>query len=247
MTTIFFLLCFMTAAPQDAQPAAQDPPYEVVLVNDKVLKIKEPPLFDGRLAHLVLLNGQKSTFPTKMIDQQKTLERNRRLAITREAAAFAAEQKAEEAAAKAEAAPTPEEEKERGPIVLTSTRDLPDTSNRDVINRSDDTGAVAEDTGETKERRFTSNEDAFVSHERMTKLASGYKIDAEVSVNQPLGVDNVMVKLTATFEDDTLFEESKSLGKMGYGQKKSARFNLRNSEDIKTISYQVRYVTTRVR
>lgn len=246
MTTIFFLLCFMTAAPQDAQPAAQDPPYEVVLVNDKVLKVKEPPLFDGRLAHLVLLNGQKSTFPTKMIDQQKTLERNRRLAIAREAAAFAAEQKAQAAAAADKAAPAAKEE-ERGPIVLTSTRDLPDTSDRDRINRSDDGDAVAEDAGETKERRFTSSEDAFVSFERMTKLASGYKVDAEVSVNQPLGVDNVMVKLTATFEDDSHFEESKALGKMDYGQKKSARFNLRNSQEIKTISYQVRYVTTRVR
>lgn len=246
MTTIFFLLCFMTAAPQDAQSSAQDPPYEVVLVNDKVLKVKVPPLFDGRLAHLVLLNGQKSTFPTKMIDQQKTLERNRRLAIAREAAAFAAEQKAQEAAAADKAAPAAKEE-ERGPIVLTSTRDLPDTSDRDRINRADDGDAVVEDTGETKERRFTSNEDAFVSFERMTKLASGYKVDAEVSVNQPLGVDKVMVKLTATFEDDSHFEESKSLGKMAYGQKKSARFNLRNPQEIKTISYQVRYVTTRVR
>lgn len=247
MTTIFFLLCFMTAAPQDAAPKAQDPPYEVVLVNDKVLKVKEPPLFDGRLAHLVLLNGQKSTFPTKMIDQQKTLERNRKLAIAREAAAFAAEQKAQEAAAQPKAAPAAKEEKERGPIVLTSTRDLPDTSNRDTINLPEGDTDAAESPGETKERTFSSTEDAYVSRERTTKLGSGYKVDAEVSVNQPLGVEKVMVKLIVTYADETRFEDTQALGNMAYGEKKSARFNLRDNQEIQTISYQVRYVTTRVR
>ncbi|CAM2009276.1 hypothetical protein [Acanthopleuribacter pedis] len=247
MTTISLLLCFAILPFQNAAPAPHDHPYEVVLVNDKVLKIKEPPLFDGKMAHLVLLNGQKSTFPTKMIDQQKTLERNRRLAIHRQAVLFQKEQEAEAAAEKAAAAPAePEQEEERGPIVLTSTRDLPSTAQRDRVSLpTSETGTEA--LGETKERRFTSNEDAYVARERMTKTADGYRIDAEVNVNQPLGVNNVQVKMIVTFENEERVEASEPLGDLKYGASKIAKFNIRKNEPIATVSYQVRYITTRTR
>ncbi|CAM2069534.1 hypothetical protein SCOR_29445 [Sulfidibacter corallicola] len=240
---LLFLALWM---PQAAAETPDDEPYVVVLNNNQIMRVKQPPLFDGRLAHLVLLDGRRTTMPTKMIDQRKTLDKNRQLAMQRQAEAFAAEQQAAE---EAQNPPEKEEPKEPKKIVLTSSAELPDYSRSDNnIAREEvpqEEAAEGEEATpgllpkESITRAHASDDPVYVSEEVITSTDTGYQIKCTLAVNEPTGVADVQLRMTVKLEDGQTIERQQRTvpNKINYGETNVITFDLQTDRRIQSINY----------
>ena len=78
-------------------------PYILVLKNDKRIEVREEPQCSGQRCVVILMNGEKTSLPSSLIDQSKTNQLNKALAEERERQAAklrAEEEKAAKQAAK---------------------------------------------------------------------------------------------------------------------------------------------------
>lgn len=196
------LLCLMGLFLfQETQSGTADQPYYVVLKNKKRIVAVEPPVFEGKLCYVVLPNGNRTSLPLSMVDQQETIEYNQRMVMKREAELMEQRRLAREEAEKAAQEP-PEEKKEPKRIVLTSTEDLPSYADAGgTVTGSADTETSDNPVrGEPKVRTFSGSEGVILQKETVYELEQGYRIVCEVKVQEPTGAQNVNLAVEINFD-----------------------------------------------
>jgi len=219
-----------------------DDPYVVVLTNNKRMKVQAPPECSGRICTVTLLNGEKTSIPSKLIDQAKTQTYNKDLADKKEEARLAAE-KAEKARLEAQVAE--DEVKAKKQIVLRGNDELPqfDRSTNALSGIPEPPDPNAGVIGEPKYRNFKSTDAVFIQSETVTRYSDRHEIVCVLKTNVPDGVQNVKVKIKANFEDGPPIEQTKSAGSLTKAAEVSVTFVVQNSSELLQTRYNINYET----
>ena len=201
--------------------------YYLITQKGEVLEVTSKPSFEKRNCRITLPNGEDMLLPTAYIDQQKTLEYNRLKGEQ-------AENKAREEAEKKELS---EQEKlyaqEAREI---RTRFLPtytDAQNR-VSGLAASNDGSPEPIGEPLVFNKTSNDPVYISQEKRTKFASGYRIETTVYVKNPAGARSITLTLTAHFGSGSPITMQKNLDPpdLNFGQRAALIFDLTSSSEL---------------
>ncbi len=212
----------------------QEDSYFLVLTNGSKMEVKSPPQMKGRLCYFNLPNGEPSSIPAKLVDQEKTESFNRELREKRE----------REAAAKAVLAPEPEAEEAKKSIQLNSYDSLPsyDRSSGSVTGTASESEAGSGNMiGTPKESTYTSDDPVYLAKERILRFEDHYRVECDVRVNSPVGARNVKVYLRVYYanEPSDRLEQSVADGNVAYGETAKVVFVLNKSDDIIQTSYSI--------
>ncbi len=221
-----------------------DDPYVLVLTNNKKMKVQAPPQCSGRLCTVTLLNGEKTSIPSKLIDQAKTETFNREMAEEKEAMRLASEE-AQRKEMEAQAKEPEKEEETKREIVLRAGDKLPeyDRSRNSMKGVVQPASANSEMIGEPRVRSFSSEDPVYIKTETITRFTDYYNVVCVLKTNVSGGVRNVKVQAKANFENGLPIEIEKQAGNLALTADSPITFKIKSSEELIQVRYLIDYET----
>lgn len=228
MILSIFLVIMMAGTGED--------PYVLILTNNKQMKVAQAPDCDDKVCKVLLLNGDFTSMPVRMIDLKKTA------AFHEEQQRLRDEQSRKQAEAQKALLESGQSEEQKQPeIKLSRYEELPagDPNENALVNM----GASEEEAPvlDQKVKNFASNDPVYVATERVTTYESDYKIECDLKTNEANGVQNVNVRVKVIYSDGLPEETSQSLSKIDPGQAARISFRVKKNGEIVQIGYSIDY------
>lgn len=218
-------------------PAAEQP-YILWLKNNKTMKLRQAPECNASRCLLILMNGEQTTLPSRIVDLSRSETYNKELKARIEAAAQ------KKAAEEAEQLAKLEKEKEKlknKRIVLTSDDELPKYDR----NRGSTSGVVTVDEeplGAPLERTFRpSANNIYVAAESLTSYPSYHILKATVNNDVAKGVSWIELSAKILFDNKAAQEMKQRVeGPFAKGVTIPVTFKIPETDKVREIIYDLK-------